>query len=139
MKTRLTEEQKDAAFRAQYAETATVITRYVVFEKATAANVTRLDDPRIAILNIAADAFEKYDHQIRWLAENLESEVQKLNAHGTDSVYRTVLSTSLIDDVKQAAVELETAKHLIGRCGIFKTPNTEGYDAIDELAFAITH
>jgi|GEM_PF-2321440 len=134
-----TDEQREAEFRAQFGEKAVVVTRHKVFETAIAAGVNRLDDPRITILNEAADAFEKYDHQLRWLTERLNDEVRKLSAHGTDAIHTTVLSTSLIDDVKQAATEFETAKHLINRCGIFKTPNAEGYDAIDDLAFAITH
>ena len=134
-----TDEQREAEFRAQFGEKAIVVTREKVYETAVASGVRRLDDPRIAILNAAADAFEKYDHQLRWLADTLADEVQKLNAHGTDAIHATVLSTSLIDDVKQAASEFEVVKHLIGRTGIFKTSDTEGHDAIDDLAFEITH
>jgi hypothetical protein len=134
-----TEEQREAEFRARFEEKANVITRAMVYQTAVAAGVRRLDDPRIAILNEAADAFEKYDHQIRWLAEKMNDEIRKLNAYGADAVHVTVLSTSLIDDVKQAASAWETAKHLIGRSSLFHGPNDEAHDAIDDLAFSITH
>jgi hypothetical protein len=133
-----TEEQREAEFRAQFEEKASVITRTMVYQTAVAAGIRRLDDPRIAILNEAADAFEKYDHQLRWLAEKLNDEIRKLNAHGTQAVHVTVLSTSLIDDVKHAASALETAKNLIGRSGLFHGSKDEAHDAIDDLASSIT-
>lgn len=53
-----------------------MITRTMVYETTVAAGVRRLDDPRIAILNEAADAFEKYDHHLRWLADKLNDETR---------------------------------------------------------------
>lgn len=123
-----TYEQKDADFVAQFQPTARVLTRKMIHDTTSAAEISWAD-PRVQLLNRLADAFAEYDEKLRWLSRKLTDEVTNLDRFGLPSVSLCVLNTSLIDDIKQTAAKIDCLKDQILQNELFQAD-----DKLSDLA-----
>jgi len=90
----------------------TTIDRHQVFEFVSK-NPECREDTRVKVLNELADACAKYDHQIRWLVDKLNREIEAFQTYGVRRVDPCLMQTSLIHDVTEAAVQIRTLRGIL--------------------------
>ena len=77
------------------------ITHHQVFEVERALSTRGEVDPRIRALYNMVDAYGDVVKKLQWHASNMSDEVMKVDRLGMDAVYETLMSTSLIEDIKR--------------------------------------
>ena len=70
-------------------------------------------DARIQVLKDLASASAQYEKQLRWLTEKLNRELANYELRGIRSVDPSLLRTSLIDDVTEAAIQIATLRGIL--------------------------
>jgi hypothetical protein len=70
-------------------------------------------DARIQVLKDLASASAQYEKQLRWLVEKLSRELENYQMRGIRSVDPSLLRTSLVHEVTEAAVQITMLRGIL--------------------------